>query len=412
MDALNKLRLACQGCEQEVIGDSEIPSMARHPELLVRIPSPDLSPLDIPAHKLEDIEIFHAQMSGGKTIPLLKTMLTTYCENNCNYCCFRKDRDFQRVGFSPDEMAGLFMQTIRKGLVKGLFLSSGVAGSVIRSQDRLLDCVSIIRKKYKFKGYIHLKLLPGVQDAQIAAAVGLADRVSINIEAPNESTLNKLAPQKNFPKDLIGGLDSIHRITDKEQGSMGPTEKRTSLTTQLVMGAAGETDSEILQTTQNLYQNLKLARVYYSAFEPTPGTPFDSLPPLPHLRHARMYQASFLLRDYSFDFEELPFLQNGNLRTEADPKLIWARDYLMHCPIDIHKADFEQLIRVPGIGKINARKIMEYRSRSGIQSSDDLIKIGVSIKRCLPFILIKGKKQTYQPELWGSVTSDNQTLFS
>lgn len=340
-------------------------------------------------------------MSGGKTIPLLKTMLTTYCENNCNYCCFRKDRDYQRTSFSPDEMAGLFMQVFHKGLVRGLFLSSGVAGNVIRSQERLLDCVSIIRTKYEFKGYIHLKLLPGVQDAQILAAVKLADRVSINIEAPNESVLKQLAPQKNIADDLIGGLSSIHQITEEEQGCQDPMQKKTSLTTQLVMGAAGESDSEILQTTQNLYQNLKLARVYYSAFTPTPNTPFDSLPPLPHLRHARMYQASFLLRDYAFDFEELPFSQNGNLRTEDDPKLIWARENLADRPIDIIKADFEQLIRVPGIGRVNARNIVENRSRSTIHSSTDLVKMGISLKRCLPFILIHGKKQAYQPELWG-----------
>ena len=180
---LPNCRLACQGCDQEVSEDRDIPAGVHHPELHNKSsPKPVKPPLSIPKHKLEDMEIFHAQMGGGKTIPLLKTMLTTYCENNCNYCAFRKDRDFQRVGFSTDEMAGLFMKVFRKGLVKGLFLSSGIAGSAIRSQDRLLDCVSILRKKYGFRGYIHLKLLPGVQDAQIAESLQLADRVSINIE--------------------------------------------------------------------------------------------------------------------------------------------------------------------------------------------------------------------------------------
>jgi predicted DNA-binding helix-hairpin-helix protein len=288
----------------------------------------------------------------------------------------------------------------RKGLVKGLFLSSGIAGSAIRSQDRLLDCVSILRKKYGFRGYIHLKLLPGVQDAQIAESLQLADRVSINIEGPNETVLAKLAPQKKFNDELVGGLDAIHRITVEEQGNLEPTRKRTSLTTQLVMGAVGESDSEILQTTQTLYKKLKLARVYYSAFSPTPRTPFDTLPALPHLRHARMYQASFLLRDYDFDFEELPFSMDGNLRTESDPKMIWAKDNLAGSPVDITKADFEQLIRVPGIGKINAKKILDERTKQGISKIQDLGRIGISMNRCAPFILIHGKMPIYQPDLW------------
>ncbi len=401
MDSYAKLKIARQGCEQEVSGDSEIPKMARQPDLPFSRPIPGTSPLNNPQKKLEEMEVFHAQMSGGKTIALLKTMLTTYCENNCNYCAFRKDRDYQRVGFSPDEMAILFMQVFRKGLVKGLFLSSGVAGNAIHSQDRLLDCVSILRKKYAFRGYIHLKLLPGVQDAQIAEAIKLASRVSINIEGPNEGALLKLAPQKSFSADLVGGLESVHRIVEEDQRNLGSSQKRTSLTTQLVMGAVGESDSEILQTTQFLYNKLNLARVYYSAFSPTPNTPFDSLPPLPHLRHARMYQASFLLRDYAFDFEELPFTQDGNLRTESDPKLIWARENLAGSPVDIVKADFEQLIRIPGIGKINAKKILDERIHSGIRKSTDLSRLGISMMRCAPFILIHGKQPEFQMELLG-----------
>lgn len=401
MDEIAKLSMACQGCDQEISEDREIPAVVHHPELHGRLPEPVKPPLSIPQHKLEDMEIFHAQMGGGKTIPLLKTMLTTFCENNCNYCAFRRDRDFQRVGFSPDEMAGLFMKVFRKGLVKGLFLSSGIAGSAIRSQDRLLDCVSILRKKYGFRGYIHLKLLPGVQDTQIAESLKLADRVSINIEGPNEAVLAKLAPQKKFNDELVGGLDSIHRITNEELENMEPARKRTSLTTQLVMGAVGESDSEILQTTHYLYSKLKLARVYYSAFSPTPRTPFDQLPPLPHLRHARMYQASFLLRDYGFDFEELPFSMDGNLRTENDPKLIWARENLAGSPVDITKADIGQLMRLPGIGRINAKRILEERVKTGIRSSQDLVRMGISMKRCAPFILIRGKQLEYQPELIG-----------
>jgi predicted DNA-binding helix-hairpin-helix protein len=195
MDSYAKLMKASLGCELEISGDSEIPKLSRHPDLPFSHPIPETPPVNNPQKKPEDMEVFHAQMSGGKTIALLKTMLTTYCENNCNYCAFRKGRDYQRVGFSPDEMAGVFMQVYRKGLVKGLFLSSGVAGNAIRSQDRLLDCVSILRKKYAFRGYIHLKLLPGVQDAQITEAIKLANRVSINIEGPNEEVLAKLAAE-------------------------------------------------------------------------------------------------------------------------------------------------------------------------------------------------------------------------
>ncbi len=400
MEMLSKLAVACQACEVEIGSDAEIPAVVHHPEIRVPPPVRDGIKLSMHRQKLEDMEIFHAQMNGGKTIPLLKTMLTTYCENNCYYCAFRKDRNYQRVGFSPEEMAGIFIQIYRKGLVKGLFLSSGVAGNAIRSQDRLLDCVSILRKKYAFHGYIHLKLLPGAQDAQISEAVKLASRVSINIEGPNEGVLAKLAPQKRFVKDLIGGLDSVYRITEAEQGGLDPSWLKTSLTTQLVMGAAGESDREILKTTNYLYNKLKLSRVYYSAFSPTSDTPFDSRPSLPHLRHARMYQASFLLRDYNFDYEELPFEHDGNLVTDVDPKLAWARINLAEQPLDINRVDFQQLIRIPGIGKNSAHKILNERGINGIRKSHDLKRLGISLKRCSPFILIQGKQPEFQPELW------------
>lgn len=401
MDPFTKLCIASRACDLETCDDSEIPSLARHPENPVSTAPLTVPQEGIPPSKLQDFEIFHAQMGGSRTIPLLKTMLTTYCENNCNYCGFRKDRDFQRVGFSPDEMAGLFMRVLRRGLVRGLFLSSGIAGSLYRSQDRLLDCVSIVRKKYGFRGYIHLKLLPGVQDAHIREAVRLADRVSINLEGPNEHILARLAPQKRFESDLVGRLGAVHNISIEDQAERPPGSRPASVTTQLVMGAVGESDTEILQSTQYLYQHLQLNRVYYSAFSPTTGTPFENLPPLPHLRHARMYQASFLLRDYAFNFEELPFTADGNLRTEGDPKLLWANENLAASPVDIGSSDVENLMRVPGFGRIIARRIVEMRRSQKINSLADLKKMGIPVKRCQPFILINGKRPVFQPELWG-----------
>jgi predicted DNA-binding helix-hairpin-helix protein len=346
----------------------------------------------------DNVEVFHAKMGGGKTIALLKTMMTSYCENDCNYCVFRKGRDFQRISFGKEGMAALFMEMVHKRMVEGLFLSSGVAGSGVKTQDRIIDTIEIIRHKYQFGGYIHLKIMPGAEDAQIERALQLADRISINLEAPNPSRLKILAPSKEFDTDLMRRLSTIDHFR-RLWYSSGKAGKVPSTITQLVTGGAGENDVEMLGISEVLYRKYSLARVYYSPFEPAVNTPLENHPPVNHMRPTRLYQASFLLRDYGFGMEELPFDSQGFLSMEFDPKLFWAQENLVEKPLEINKADFHELIRIPGIGRKTANRILKLRMQRLFVDSESNLSSGLLPPRAMPFILVNGRRPAYQPRL-------------
>ncbi len=348
--------------------------------------------------------VFHAQMGGGKTTPLLKTMLTTACENNCNYCVFRQPRNYQRHAFAPEEMADVFMRMLRRGLVEGIFLSSGIVGGGVKTQDRLIKTIEILRTRYRFRGYIHLKVMPGADQAQIERSMQLCDRVSINLEGVTPQRLQFLAPMKDLYGDLyprIGMMDRFRR--SRQQGN--PAQKTASITTQLVVGAAGETDVETLQLSELLYKRHGLARVYYSGFQPAPDTPLENLPGMDYTRYVRLYQASFLLRDYGFGMEELPFRSGGYLPLDADPKLAWARENMDEKPVEINQAEMETLLRIPGIGKIGAERIYNSRKERKFTELQQLVSLGIAPKRAAPFILLDGHKPVYQLDLWNYVTS-------
>ncbi len=338
--------------------------------------------------------IHHAVMPSGKRIALLKTLLTSACERDCAYCAFRQGRDFRRATFSPDELARLFMQLHLKGLAEGVFLSSGVAGGGPRTQDRLIATAELLRRRYNFQGYIHLKIMPGAERDQIAAAMRLADRVSVNLEAPNTERLTFLAPHKAFAEELLQRLRWIEEIRREMTGP------RPSSTTQFVVGAAGESDVELLTTTEFLHRNAGLARAYFMAFTPVPDTPLENHPPTPPLREHRLYQSSFLLRDYGFTVEELPFDANGNLPLEHDPKLAWACRELAQAPVEVNTADRHTLLRVPGIGPQGAARLLEERRRGRLRDLADLRKLGIIAARAAPFILLDGRRPTYQLPLW------------
>src|SRR5512136_2871295 len=210
--------------------------------------------------------IHHAIMPGGKRIALLKTLLTSACERDCYYCPFRAGRDFRRATFSADEMARVFDEMARRGQVEGLFLSSGIAGGGVRTQDKLIAAADILRRKYDFRGYVHLKVMPGAEMEQIRRAMQLADRVSVNLEAPNTQRLAQLAPHKVFLEELVRPLKLIESIRREQGGGPGST-------TQFVVGGADETDRELLVTSAQLLREARLARVYFSRFNPVPGTP-------------------------------------------------------------------------------------------------------------------------------------------
>lgn len=346
--------------------------------------------------KDKSLPIEYVALPGGRRIPLLKTALTTACERNCTYCAFRCGRDFERQTLSPDEMAKAFMQLYKAGIVQGLFVSSAMAGGGVRTQDRLLDCADLLRNKYQFKGYVHLKIMPGAEKDQVIRGMQLADRVSVNLESPTIGRLKRLAPQKQFLEELVAPLKWVDQVRREMPAWRGWNGKWPSSATQFVVGAIDETDLELLQMTSFLHGDLRLARVYYSGFSPVPGTPLENEPALDPWRKVRLYQSGFLLRDYGFDFEELEFTQNGFLPLDTDPKVIWANHSLRECPVEINKADYHQLIRVPGIGPVNAKKILAQRKIHSIQSEDDLHRIGVYVSRAVPFILLNGRRPAYQ----------------
>jgi predicted DNA-binding helix-hairpin-helix protein len=340
--------------------------------------------------------VHDAVMPNGKTIPLLKTLLTSACERDCHYCPFRAGRNFRRTTLKPDEMAHIFMAMHRAGIVKGLFLSSGMIGGGISTQDRLLDTAQILRERLGFKGYLHLKIMPGAEIDQVAQAMSLADRVSINLEAPNSKRLNILAPHKEFEDELIQPLKWINRINSSNPIKSRWTGKRPSVATQFVVGGAGENDVELLTTTEYLYRKLNLRRAYFSPFKPVEDTPLESLPATMLQRENRLYQASFLIRDYGFSMEELPFNQNGNLPQDLDPKLSWAKLHLAEDPIEINNACKEELLRIPGIGPKGASTLLFERRKNRLTSIEELRKIGINPKRAVPFILIDGHRPGQQ----------------
>jgi len=340
-----------------------------------------------------------AQLPNGQKIMLLKTLLSSACERDCFYCPFRAGRDFRRATFKPDEFAGLFSKMNRGGMAEGVFLSSGLAGGGVRTMDKLLDTADILRKKHQYKGYLHLKIMPGSEKDQVYRAMQLADRVSVNLEAPNTERLAKLAPHKVFMEELLRPLKWVEEIRRAVPAYKFWNGRWPSTVTQFVAGGSDESDLELLTITNWLNKNVRLKRAYFSAFHPVRDTPLENKPAVDPMREHRLYQASFLLRDYGFDLEDLPFTDASNLPLNADPKQAWAQIYLANKPVEINKAEKQELIRIPGIGLKGADAILHERKTSRLRDLSNLRKLGIVAERAAPYVLMDGKKADYQLQL-------------
>jgi predicted DNA-binding helix-hairpin-helix protein len=283
--------------------------------------------------------------------------------------------------------------------VEGIFLSSSVFHNSVTTQDKLLETAALLRKKYRFQGYLHLKIMPGAERDQIQEAMLLADRLSVNLEAPHPQALSVLAPQKSFDQDLLNPLRWIDEIRTTQAPIQAWKGTWPSSTTQFVVGAAGETDLDILAATQHLQQNARITRAYFSSFNPIIGTPLEGLPPSPAKREHRLYQSSYLLRDYGFSLEELPYQENGNLSLDEDPKLAWANKHLLHQPVEINTASRGALLRVPGLGPARADRIIAHRRRGNIKSFAYLKKQNLVDQKSAAFLLINGKQPAQQAVL-------------
>lgn len=329
--------------------------------------------------------ISHCTLPGGRRMPILKTLFTNVCEFDCAYCEHRVQRDVPRVSFRPEELAALFMDLFRRKKVEGLFLTSGITRRVNTVMDRMIDTAEILRKRYDYRGYLHLKILPGADRDHVERGLQLASRVSMNLEAPSAERLKTLSGVKQF-SEILERMAWVHRMQQEH-----PDKIPSGQITQFVVGPAGECDQEILVTSDYLYRKLDVRRAYYNAFHPVPDTPLEGCAPTPLHREHRLYQADWLLRFYGFSVGEIPFDAEGNLPRAEDPKTAWAIRHPEYFPVEILRADYETLLRVPGIGPISARRIVEQR-REGVRDEKDLHRLGAVMKRAAPYLLLGGRR--------------------
>ena len=335
--------------------------------------------------------ICHSFAEDGRCISLLKIMLTNNCIYDCAYCINRRSNDLPRATFSVSELVNLTIEFYRRNYIEGLFLSSGVVRNPDYTMERLVKVVKDLRQVYRFNGYIHLKSIPGASQELVNEAGLYADRMSVNIEIPNEQSLQLLAPEKDFqsvftPMRYIqqGMLQSAE---ERKKFRHAPRFVPAGQSTQMIVGATSDSDKDILHLTSALYKRPSMKRVYYSGFVPVNGydkrLPALKQPPL--VRENRLYQADWLLRFYNFNVDEIVDDSYPDLDLEIDPKLAWALRHPEAFPVDINRADYEMLLRVPGLGVKSAKMILTARRYSRLGTSH-LKQIGAVLKKAQYFI--------------------------
>jgi predicted DNA-binding helix-hairpin-helix protein len=353
-------------------------------------------PSPVGRHPLASVGIAAVRMPGGGSTNLMRVMQTNACSLACGYCPTFCGGNVARATISPDETARTFMDVHRRGLAQGLFLTSGVPGRATRATDRMLATLDLLRRREAFAGYIHIKLLPGAEAGQVEEAARLATRISVNLEAPGDEYVHRLAPDKSFSADLLPKLEQAGRLLAHRRRMPGALPA-SGTTTQFVVGAAGERDSEILRVVDGLERRRLLHHAHFSAFQPVAGTPLEHLPATPATRELRLYQAEHLLRQYGFAMDELAFGADGNLDLERDPKTAWARTNPALFPLEVTRAPLELLLRVPGIGPATARGLVAARGDAVLRDAGDLRKAGVDVVRAGYYLALRGRRLAAAP---------------
>lgn len=341
--------------------------------------------------------IYNAKQEGGGTSRLFKVLQTNSCRYACKYCFTSCAIKRKRTTFKPDELATTFVSLTQARRVDGLFLSSGIVPDADTTMEKMLATVERLRLREGYTGYIHLKLIPGASFEYIERAVELADRVSLNLEAPNQARLTELAPDKEFASSMWGRLSWAAELMRRARAE-GRRAAR-SLTTQFVVGAVGESDRELLDTIDRAHRELDLRRAYFSAFHPIERSPFADMPSEDPTRALRLYQADFMLRDYGFSAAELPFDDQGLLPRDKTPKQAWA-EHNLHEPIEINLASRQDLLKVPGIGPKSADKILAARRETRLSDLSQLKALGVTTGWAAPYVLLNGRRMPVQLGLW------------
>ena len=338
----------------------------------------------------------HTFSADGRCVSLLKVLLTNRCVYDCKYCVNRRSNDTRRAAFTPEELADLTISFYHRNYIEGLFLSSGVFRSPDYTTELMIRTLRLLRETYRFNGYIHAKAIPGTAPELVEQLGLLADRLSVNIELPSEAGLKTLAPDKT-KSAILTPMRQIQARNFQNKEELikyrhAPKFAPAGQSTQLIVGATPDSDFHILRLTQGLYDRYHLKRVFYSAYVPVMEHALlpakDVKPPL--LREHRLYQADWLLRFYGFRAEELLDEQHRDFDTRVDPKCSWALAHLEFFPVEVNTADYETLLRIPGVGVTSAKRILSAR-RAGRLRSDDLPKLGVVMKRAQYFLTASGK---------------------
>ena len=345
--------------------------------------------------------ICHSWTGDGRCVSLLKLLFSNICKYDCVYCANRVSADIKRASFTKEELVKLTMEFYKRNYIEGLFLSSGIFADPDIVMEQLIGTAKKLRLEAGYGGYIHLKIIPGAGDNLIREAGYWADRLSANIELPTEKSLKILAPQKSG-KEILGAMDYISQsgLEIKEESrriKKAPKFAPAGQSTQLIVGASSEDDRQIISLSGALYRKYELKRVYYSAFIPVgingnpgiydPKLPYIKGPPL--LREHRLYQADWLMRFYNFAPDEILDPSSPYLDQDLDPKTVWALNHLNFFPVEVNKASYEELLRVPGVGVLSAKRIIRQR-RIRLLSFDILKSLGVVLKRARYFITASG----------------------
>ncbi len=327
--------------------------------------------------------ICHSFSSDGRCISLLKILMTNCCIFDCKYCINRRSNEVKRAIFTPEEICEITINFYKRNYIEGLFLSSGIIKNPDYTMNKLIETISLLRNKYHFNGYIHVKAIPGASNYLLKKLGSIVDRMSANIELPTSDGLKLLAPNKNHQK-VTDIMQTIKENKSKNFVNAGQS-------TQMIIGATKESDYNILKMSSNLYDNYHLKRVFYSAYVSVNKDnylPTLKIPPLK--REHRLYQADFLFRYYNFKVDELLDENNPNFNILLDPKVTWALRNLNLFPIEVNKANYFELLKVPGIGPTSAKKIISNRRYYTLEYND-LKKLGVVLKRAKYFLLCNGK---------------------
>ena len=336
---------------------------------------------------------------AGRPMRLLRILMTNACALNCHYCPMRRDREMRRTLLKPEELVRIFLGALRRDWCEGLFITTGIPARPEKVADDLIAVLELLRVKHRFAGYIHVKLVPGADQAQVERITALATRVSVNLEAACGDTLERIAPEKQLDRTLVT-LERARKVVvaSKAEERFGrPRDDRrpggvAGMTMQFVIGATPDSDRTILDRVTGLYAGGGIHHAHFSAFRPIRDTPMEDAPAAPALREHRLYQADWLLRDYGFAPNEVVYGDDGNLPLDLDPKTAWALANPALFPVEVRTANYDELLRVPGIGPRSARRIVNERRTAVLTGLADLRSFGVVTTRAAGFLTLGGRR--------------------